>query len=135
MRLALVVAVLAMSACASGSTASATPINEIRGGSSCPAVEAQDLTFSGALTGHVKCSTTAATCTKAYGIRQGSGGIAFPLNARVGSTAVQLLLVFSSESTGDFPAGPLGDNEKSSTPQGATLDGIGHWGDPAPPDG
>lgn len=61
--------------------------------------------------------------------------MAFPLNARVGPTQVQLLIVFTNEQTGQFPAGPLGDNEKSSTPQGVTLDGMGHWGDPAPPDG
>jgi hypothetical protein len=56
-----------------------------------------------------------------------------PLNGRVGSNAVQFLVVFNfwfqsmkQDQPGTYPAGKLGDAQDSS-PYGATLDGFGHW--------
>ena len=61
-----------------------------------------------------------------------------PLNARVGSTAVQLLIVYSfwqqgfkTNQPGTYAAGKLGD-AADSTNYGATLDGFGHWETPTP---
>lgn len=84
-----------------------------------------DLMFSGRLTAHIKCSTSPATCMKEYASRQRSGGLAAAISG-VGSTVVQLLIRFFTETPGPYVAAPLGD-EKTSSPQGATLDGIGHW--------
>ena len=122
--------------CGSSPTTQSSPAaNQISGGSGCSQAERQDLTFSGQVSGHVTCSTSAAACLKTFGIRINEPGLSFPLNAQVASRPVQLLIVFGSQQLGELPAGPLGDNEKSSTPQGVTLDGTGHWGTPTPPGG
>ena len=108
--------------------------DQVIGAAACPAAESQNLTFSGALTGHLACSTSAAKCSTAYA----TPSLTVPLNARLGSKDLQLLLAFifwrvnmKHEQTGTYPAGRLGDAQDSS-PYGAALDGDGHWETPTP---
>jgi len=122
----LFIAPLLMVACGSTSVAATPAANVIIGGASCPAAEKQDLTFKGAITGHVYCSTAAAACTKAAANSRYSAGLAEPINLRVGSMPVQLLIAFGDDKPETVAAGKLGD-DPTSTPNGATLDGIGHW--------
>ena len=117
---------LLMLACGSTSVATTPAANVVTGSASCPAGEQQNLTFKGAITGHVSCSTTSAACTKEGANGRTSAGVAAPINLRVGSTPVQLLLAFSDDKTETVSAGKLGD-DPTSTPDGATLDGLGHW--------
>lgn len=123
------VAALLLVACSSNSTTPRLAANIITGAQSCPADERQDLTFTGAITGHVECSIGRAKCTKAATNSQGSIGLALPLNAKVGPHAVQLWFGWLRDSVGTFSAGPPGD-EPSSSFNGATLDGLGHWVSP-----
>lgn len=123
--------VVLVTACGSGTAAPQPPPAEIAGASSCPAAERQDLTFSGALTGHLSCSTSPAACAT----RNATPSLLVPLNARLGSRAVQLIFVFSfwregmkQDQPGIYAAGKLGDGtEPGGGPYGATLDGDGHW--------
>jgi hypothetical protein len=122
----LSIAPLLVVACGSTSMAATPAADVITGGASCPADEKQDLTFKGAITGHISCSTTSAACTKEAANGRSSAGVAAPINLRVGSTPVQLLFAFSDDKTETVSAGKLGD-DPTSTPDGATLDGLGHW--------
>ena len=61
-----------------------------------------------------------------------------PINAREGSSDVQLLIAFrffllgmTQDKPGTYAAGRLGDAQDSSA-YGATLDGNGHWETPTP---
>jgi hypothetical protein len=121
-------------ACGSGPAASQPSADQITGGASCVAAEAQNLSFSGALTGHVSCSTSTAQCS----ITGALPSLTLPLNARVGSKAVQLLIAFrffrdnlTHNQPGTYAAGKLGDAQDSSS-YGASLDGDGHWETPTP---
>jgi hypothetical protein len=135
LRLVPILGLVVLCACgtAAAPLSSASPASLMAGAPSCAADEAQDLTLSGAVTGHVKCSTSAATCIYGYGLPTDPdrSGVALPLNARVGSIPVQLYIAFHKDTLGEFAAGPLGDNESFSSSQGVTLDGIGHWVTPA----
>jgi hypothetical protein len=132
-----VICVLALvTACGSGTgTAQPQPSpDRITGGGSCPVAESQDLTFSGALTGHVACSTSTASCSTTAS----TPSLTLPLNERVGSQAVQLLIAFrffrenlTTDRLGTYAAGRLGDAQDSSS-YGASLDGFGHWETPTP---
>lgn len=134
LRLAPAVCLVALVA-ACGSSATAPPsADQISGSRSCPAAETQDLTFTGAITGHVSCSTSTALCSTTAA----TPSLTFPLNARIGSTAVQLLLAFrffrdgmKQDQAGTYIAGKLGDAPDSSS-YGASLDGAGHWETPTP---
>ena len=123
------VAALLVVACSSSATTPKPAANVITGAQSCPADERQDLTFTGAITGHVACSIGRAECTKAATNSQGSIGLALPLNAKVGPNAVQFWFGWIFDAVGTYSAGPPGD-EPSSARQGATLDGVGHWVSP-----
>ena len=119
-------------ACGSSPAASQPSAGQITGAASCPAAETQNLTFSGALTGHVSCSTSTALCS----IAGSTPSLTLPLNARVGSKAVQLLIAFrffrenlTREQPGTYVAGKLG-SEADSSSYGASLDGFGHWETP-----
>jgi hypothetical protein len=98
------------------------------GAASCPVDQAQDLTFTGAFAGRLKCSTTPAACLPANGNSLRTIGMTASIGARVGSDPVQLLVVFElvTVETGTYPAGSIGD-EPTSSSTGVTLDGIGHW--------
>ena len=131
------ICVLALvTACGSGSGTAqpqASP-DQITGAASCPAAESQDLTFSSALTGHVACSTSTASCSTTSSVPS----LTLPLNARIGSNAVQLLVAFrffrdnlTHDRLGTYAAGRLGDAQDSSS-YGASLDGFGHWETPTP---
>ena len=124
MRILSLVAAIALAACAQhGET---VPQAKLTGASSCVVAERQDISFSGAWSGHFVCSTSAAMCTKAQANAQGAVGVAAPLNARMGAKPVQLLIGFLHEQTGTYQAGVLGD-EQGRDPQGVALDGLGHW--------
>jgi hypothetical protein len=131
---ALICVLALLAACGSSTPVSQPAADQITGAASCPAAESEDLTFSGALKGHVSCSTSPALCSTLTG----TPSIVVPLNARVGSTAVQLLIAFSfwqqgakTNEPGTYAAGRLGD-AADSTHFGATLDGFGHWETPTP---
>ena len=134
LRLAPAVCVVVLVA-ACGSSATAPPsADQISGSKSCQTAETQDLTFTGAVNGHVSCSTSTALCSTTAG----TPSLTFPLNARIGSTAVQLLLAFrffrdgmKQDQPGTYTAGRLGDAPGSSS-YGASLDGAGHWETPTP---
>jgi hypothetical protein len=119
---------IAAAACGSGSAPTNAPQGAVTGGTGCPAAEAQDLTFTGEISGHVTCSTTSATCEHAWITPRPPGGLSVPINARLGSKPIQLLIVFDKPEPGAYTAGLLGDPGLS--PQGATLDGLGHWNTP-----
>ena len=131
------ICVLALVAACGSGTATAQPQpspDQITGGDSCPAAESQDLTFSGALTGHVACSTSTALCSTSPALPS----LTVPLNARIGSKAVQLFIAFrffrdnlAHDRLGTYPAGRLGEEHDSSS-YGVSLDGFGHWETPTP---
>jgi hypothetical protein len=134
--LAEMVCVVALVAACASTTATPQPSTEqiITGAASCPPAESQNLTFSGAVMGHLSCSTAPAKCSTT----DGTPSLAVPLNARIGSTPVQLVVVFNfwvqrmkHDQPGTYPAGKLRDAQDSS-PYGATLDGDGHWETPTP---
>ncbi len=121
-------------ACGSSTAASQPSAHQITGAASCPAAESQNLTFSGALTGHVSCSTSPALCSTTAS----TPSLTLPLNARIDSKAVQLLVAFrffreglKHDQLGTYAAGRLGE-ESDSLSYGATLDGFGHWETPTP---
>jgi hypothetical protein len=131
---AMVFFVALVTSCGSSTAAPQPSADQITGAASCPAAESQNLTFSGALTGHVSCSTSPALCST----RTATPSITVPLNALIGSKAVQLLIAFSFDQggmshnqPGTYVAGKLGDASNSS-PYGASLDGYGHWDTPTP---
>ena len=131
---AMTCVVALMTACGSSTPVSQPTADKISGAASCPAAESQDLTFSGALTGHVSCSTSRALCSTL----NATPSLTLPLNARIASKDVQLLIVFSfwlagmsHDQPGTYAAGKLGDAADSSS-YGATLDGFGHWETPTP---
>ena len=120
--------------CGSSTVASPPPTDKITGGASCPAAEAQNLTFSGAITGHVSCAVSTALCSTTASLPS----LTLPLNARIGSKAVQLLIAFrffrenlTNDQPGTYAAGRLGE-EADSLSYGASLDGTGHWETPTP---
>jgi len=83
-----------MVGCGSTSTVASPQVPEIVGAPSCPADQAQDLTFTGAIAGRLKCSTAPAVCLPANGNALRTIGMTAPIGARVGLSAVQLLIVF-----------------------------------------
>ena len=130
--------VFCIAACAmscGGITAAPQPsADQITGAASCAAAESQNLTFSGALTGHVTCATSHAQCSTTAS----TPSLAVPINASVGAKAAQLLVVFrffrenlTHDQPGTYAAGRLGDEQDSSS-YGASLDGVGHWETPTP---
>ena len=123
-----------VTACGSSTPVSAPAAAQITGAASCPAAENQNLTFSGALTGHVSCSTSPAKCA----VGPGTPSLIVPLNASIGANPAQLLIAFrfflaglQHDQPGTYAAGRLGDAQDSSL-YGATLDGGGHWETPTP---
>jgi hypothetical protein len=122
---ALFVVPLAVVACGSTPLAGTPAANVITGGASCPADEKQDLSFTGAITGHISCSIGQASCTKNAANTRSAVGLDLPINARIGSTAVQFVFGWFNDKVGTYPAGKTGEEGTSS--QGATLDGFGHW--------
>jgi hypothetical protein len=125
--LSCVLMAVCASACGPGATtASPTPTDRIAGGATCPTAESLDLTFSGTVSGRITCSTAAVKCIRSAVNLRAKQGLSVPVNATVGTKAVQLVITFSDEPVpGSYPAGPPG--EAGSSPQGVTLDGIGHW--------
>jgi hypothetical protein len=127
-------AITTLAACQQPSATAAppSPQNQITGAASCPSAESQDITFSGSVIGQVMCSTSPATCLPGFGLPNDRerAGVAMPLNAKVGSTAVQLNIAYRKATLGALTAGPLGDNEAFSGDQGVTFEGIGHWSTP-----
>jgi hypothetical protein len=123
----------ALTSSCGGSTTAPTPsADQIIGATSCPPAESQNLTFSGALTGHLTCSVASAQCTTTAS----TPSLVVPINARIGSSAAQLLVVFrffrenlTREQPGTYVAGKLGEEADSSS-YGASLDGFGHWETP-----
>ena len=93
---AMMFVVALVTSCGSSTAAPQPSADQITGAASCPAAESQNLTFSGALTGHVSCSTSPALCST----RTATPSITVPLNALIGSKAVQLLVAFSFDQGG-----------------------------------
>lgn len=121
---------------ACGSSTATPPVSavQVTGPASCAAAQTQDLTFSGALTGHVSCSTSAVTCTTTAS----TPSLVVPINARLGSKAVELLITFrffranlTQDQPGTYAAGKLGE-ELDSLNYGVSFDGDGHWATPTP---
>jgi len=129
------ICVLALvTACGSGTAQPQPTADQITGAASCPPAENQDLTFSGALTGHIACSTSRAKCS----IATGTPSLLVPINGTRGSDSIQFLVAFrffreglQQDQTGTYAAGRLGDAQDSSS-YGASLDGFGHWETPTP---
>jgi hypothetical protein len=123
-----------VSACASSTSVPQAVIERIAGAPKCPASETQDLSFTGAITGHLVCSSSPVACSTGAS----TPSLVVPISAHVGSSAVQPLIVFrffrenlKTEQLGTYPAGRQGE-ESNSLSYGATLDGIGHWETPSP---
>jgi len=112
----------------SAAPAASTNTNAITGAASCPTAEQQDLTFTGAFAGHLQCATSTPACGQARDVL--ANGVSVDLNARLGAKAIQFLIAFGHGDPGSYPAGTLGDASSSSL-DGATLDGDGHWQTPA----
>jgi hypothetical protein len=111
-------------ACGSAPAAAPSGPPVITGATSCPTAERQDLTFSGDLTGHLSCATSQPVCDKARSLLPNA--VSVDLNALSGGSSVQFLIAFNDGDPGTYSAGPLGDEQTSSL-DGATFDGIGHW--------
>jgi len=128
--LAVVAFTVLLTACGSSSPAATVPANTVTGAASCASGQTQDLTFSGYATGHVTCSTAPGTCVDRTALDQ--LGMSAPVSAIIGGTSIQIQIVFEQTpvKAGSYAAGSIGD-EQSSTPDGVTLDGIGHWQTPA----
>ena len=111
----------------SAAPTASTNANAITGAASCPTAEQQDLTFTGDLTGHLQCATSTPACGQARNLL--ANGVSVDLDFRLGAKAIQFLIAFGHGDPGSYPAGTLGD-ESSSSLDGATLDGDGHWQTP-----
>ena len=114
-------------ACGSGSSSSAVPA-PITGAKSCPPEHAQNLTFSGGITGHLVCSIADPACHRTHGPR--SPGVTMSLLGVSGSKPIILRIAFGDDHLGTFTATPIGD-EPTLDEQGVTLTGVGDWGSPA----
>jgi hypothetical protein len=124
-----IMAMLLTAGCGSSAApAGSTNANAITGAASCPTAEHQDLTFTGDLVGHLQCATSSPQCGQARSTLP--NGVSVDLNATLGAKAIQFLIAFGHGDPGSYPAGSLGD-ESSSSLDGATLDGDGHWHTPA----
>jgi len=124
-----IVTMLLTAGCGSSEApAASTKANAITGAASCPTPEQQDLTFTGDLAGHLQCATSAPACGQARDLL--ANGVSVDLNARLGAKNIQFLIAFGHGDPGSYPAGTLGDASSSSL-DGATLDGDGHWQTPA----
>ena len=129
----VIACIAAVTSSCGGSTTAPTPsADQIIGATSCSPAESQNLTFSGALTGHLTCSVASAQCSTTAS----TPSLVVPINARIGSSAAQLLVVFrffrenlTREQPGTYVAGKLGE-EADSGSYGALLDGFGHWETP-----
>ena len=129
-RVGLIVAVtmLLTAGCGSSAAPASSTSNVITGAASCVTAEQQDLTFTGDLTGHLQCATSTPACGQARDLL--ANGVSVDLNAKLGAKAIQLLIAFGHGDPGSYPAGTLGDAASSSL-DGVTLDGDGHWDTPA----
>lgn len=119
-------------------TASGTPSSAtlaVSGAAACPAGEQQALTFSGAMNGHVSCSTAAVACaTVTAGIEK--SWLVVPVRIRVGSEKVLLTMTVVGKDgnyqggLGTFAIQGGGSAEGAAqSPATAALDGpsLGHW--------
>ena len=131
----LALTLLSMS-CGSSPTTQSSPAasaaaNQISGSASCSAAERQDLVFSGQVSGHVTCSTTAATCVHAWNASGAfpAGGVISPVSAMVGKTPVQLTVILSVTDyvPGTYVSGDPGEGSSATSAYGVGLDGIGSW--------
>jgi hypothetical protein len=119
------IASLLVAACGSTPATVMPATNLITGGASCPTAEKQDLAFSGRITGHVSCSTKAATCDYREVNLRAKLGLSVAVSALVGKQPVQLVMSLTVDKSGTYDVGPGGD---TSTPPGeVNLDGMGHW--------
>jgi hypothetical protein len=134
---AALIAVLAASAgCASDSATSSKPsasssadaAARITGPNSCPGDQAEDLTLSGSLTGHIGCSIAPPACHRIHG--PGSPGVQVLILGMAGSRTVTLRIAFGHDHLGSFTATPIGD-EPNLDQQGVTFTGLGTWSSPA----
>jgi len=122
--------------CASGSLPGSKPLassstpaaGPILGASSCSGDQAQDLTLSGTLTGHIECPISPAAGHRIHG--PGSPGVQVLILAMAGSRTVTLRIAFGNDHLGTFTATPIGD-EPNLDQQGVALTGIGSWSSPA----
>jgi hypothetical protein len=132
MRIALLagtlITVLAVSAgCDSGTTSTPAEVR-ITAANSCPSDEAQDLTLSGSLTGHIVCSIAPPACHRIHGPQ--SPGVQVLVLATSGPSPVTVRIAFGNDHVGVFAATPMGD-EPNLDQQGVTVTGIGTWRTPA----
>ena len=121
----LVAFVVAAEGCASGSQASSSSTSiQIAGAKTCPSNQAQDLTFSGGITGHIGCSVLAPACHRISGPH--SPGVKVLIGAMAGTKPVDLQIAFGNDHLGSFSATSIGD-VPALDQQGVTLTGIGSW--------
>jgi len=133
---ALITVVVVPMGCAPGSLPGSQPLvssstpgtGPIAGPHSCSSDQAQDLTLSGSLRGHIGCSIVPAACHRIHG--PGSPGVQVLILAMAGTRAVSLRIAFGNDHLGSFTATPIGD-EPNLDQQGVTLTGIGTWSSPA----
>ena len=138
--LAALLASLTLAACAA-STAGGSPPNqaakaEVTGGASCSGRQQQDLTFTGALSGHVRCATAAVTCAS-FGGGGTSAGLVAPIRLKYkGQSLLVTITVLGADGnyqvgqTGTFAVpGAVRGEGGAISPAGAGLDGpaTGHW--------
>ena len=122
---ALVGIVVASAGCASGSQPSASPLSiRVAGAHSCPSDEAQDLTFSGGITGHIGCSVLAPACHRISGPH--SPGVKVLIGGMADTKPVDLQIAFGNDHVGSFSATSIGDSPGLDQ-QGVTITGVGSW--------
>jgi hypothetical protein len=116
-RIALLVFVMALAACAGTGRASPTPSPQaltVADGSGCAADHMQHLTVSAALTGTLSCSVPPATCTlkghELYGA----------IHASSGSAPLLVSIFVSYQGVGQYPLGPASNSE-------IDVDGPARW--------
>ena len=118
-------------ACASGSSSASSPSPapvQITGAKSCPGDQAQDLTLTGGLAGHIGCSIAPPACHRIHG--PGSPGFQVSILAVADSKPVTLRIAFGNDHLGTFTVTPIGD-EPELDQQGVTFIGAGSWSSPA----
>lgn len=129
---AAALALIAACGASCGSSAAGQPAqvaDRVVGATTCPQAEAQDLVFTGKLSGHVTCSTAPAACDYAWVTPRPPGGLEAPISAKLGAQALQLVVVMVGPvSPGTtYVAGNAGEATTHSSDYGVTLDGIGSW--------
>jgi len=120
--------VLTLAGCGSGSQSAAPPVPiSIAGPASCASDQAEDITFSGGLTGHVTCSTVQVPCHRIHG--PASPGVKMAILASSGSRFPLIQILFGNDHLGTFAATAVGQSPGLNQ-QGVRVSGVGDWSSP-----